>query len=155
MNIRGYESKDAEALTNIFYETIHEIGLSEYTQAQVDEWAPLPIDYEHWQSRLDKLPPFVAEINGVVVGFITLRDNGHIEWTYTHKEYQGQGIASGLYQYLENAASNKGLKKLTVNASFFALPFFKKQGFSTVRKNNTEKNGQLLVNWSMEKAIAL
>ncbi|MCO7224283.1 GNAT family N-acetyltransferase [Pleionea sp. CnH1-48] len=153
LTIRDFELADAKALTDIFYDTIHEVGLEYYTQEQINEWAPLPIDYQHWTKRLEDWPPFVAIKDDVVVGFITLTESGHIEWTYTHKDYQRQGIASQLYDFLEQKAKLQGLSKLTVNASKFASPFFSKQGFETIEQVNSERNGQILVNWLMEKHL--
>ena len=153
MFIRNYSSDDADALTDIFYDTIHTVAIEKYTQEQVNAWAPMPVNYDYWRQRLKQLPPYVAEIDGVVVGFITLTPSGHIEWTYTHKDYQRRGIASALYEYLEERAEAQKLSRLTVNASKFARPFFEKQGFQVVCRNNTERDGHILLNWTMEKHL--
>lgn len=153
MFIRNYSSDDANALTDIFYDTIHQVAIEKYTQEQVNAWAPKPVNYEYWRQRLEQLPPYVAEIDGLVVGFITLTPTGHIEWTYTHKNYQRRGIASALYDHLESQAQKQGLSRLSVNASKFARPFFDKKGFSVVCQNDTEKDGQVLLNWTMEKYL--
>jgi putative acetyltransferase len=153
VTIRSYRPGDARALTDIFYTTIHTVGLEQYTEAEVHAWAPLPIDYASWQARFDALPPFVAEVGGTIVGYITLTNSGHIEWTYTHKDYQRRGIASALYRYLEAEARHRDLSKLTVDASHFARPFFEKHGFHAIRKNRVERQGQRLVNWTMEKNL--
>lgn len=154
MEIRDYQADDAQALTDIFYETIHTVGLEHYTQAQVNAWAPLPVNYEHWRGRLAELPPYVAVIGEQIVGFITLTPVGHIEWTYTHRGYQRRGVGSVLYQFLEARAIDLGLNRLTVCASHFARPFFAKQGFAVLHQNNTERDGQILLNWTMEKHLS-
>lgn len=151
--IRDYQPADAVALTDIFYQTIHEVAISHYTEAQVNAWAPLPIDYAHWRERLDGRPPFVAEIDGRIVGFITLTETGYIDWTFTHKDFQGQGIASALYCHLEHAAQALRLPLLTVSASLLAKPFFEKQGFVVLSENRVERRGELLTNFSMEKQL--
>ncbi|MCG8465737.1 MAG: GNAT family N-acetyltransferase [Xanthomonadales bacterium] len=154
MEIRHYQAEDAQALTDIFYETIHTVGLEHYTQAQVNAWAPLPVNYDYWRQRLADLPPYVAVLGDQVVGFITLTPAGHIEWTYTHRGYQRRGVASALYRYMEFQALNQGICRLTVCASHFARPFFAKQGFAVLHQNDTERDGQILVNWTMEKYIS-
>ncbi|WP_341502731.1 GNAT family N-acetyltransferase [Gallaecimonas sp. GXIMD4217] len=154
MLIRDYQPSDARALADIFYDSIHSVALEYYTQAQVDQWAPLPKDYGHWQQRLDAKPPYVAEIDGQVVGFITLEDDGHVDWTYTHRAHQRRGIAGSLYAHLEAQARAKGIRRLYVEASYLARPFFTKQGFVEVRRNDTERNGEILTNWTMEKVLA-
>ena len=153
MIIRDYQPTDAAILTDIFYQTIHEVAISHYSEAEVNAWAPLPIDYPHWQQRLDGRPPFVAEIDGQIVGFITLADTGYIDWTYTHKDFQGQGIASALYRHLEAEARARQIPTLTVAASLIARPFFEKQGFVVLKENRVERRGQWLTNFSMEKSL--
>ncbi len=153
MNIRPYQKEDSLALTDIFYGSIHKIGLLFYSQEQINEWTPLPVNYSLWMSRFDTLPPYVAEIKGQIVSFISLTHEGHIEWIYTHKDYQKQGIAGHLYSYLEAKAKARKLNLLTVKASYFAKSFFKKHGFSILCKNNNERNGQMLINWSMQKVL--
>ncbi len=153
MLIRDYRSDDARALTDIFYDSIHQVATEYYTPEQVQAWAPLPKDYDGWQQRLDGKPPFVAEIDGVIVGFVTLENDGHIDWTYTHPGYQRRGVAGQLYQHLEHAAIKQGISRLYVEASFLARPFFERRGFTIIQQNDTKRDGQVLTNWSMEKRI--
>ncbi|NQU48784.1 MAG: GNAT family N-acetyltransferase [Planctomycetes bacterium] len=153
MNIRNYQSQDAPALTDIFYDSIHNIATQYYSSAEVHAWAPSPKDYGYWQQRFDAKPPMIGKIDGVIVGFITLEDNGHIDWTYTHPDYQRRGIAGRLYQHLEDVARGKGIRRLHVEASYLAKPFFAQRGFSELCKNDTQRHGQTLTNWSMEKHL--
>lgn len=151
--VRDYRVSDARALTDIFHGTIHSVGLERYTPEQAQVWAPLPVDYELWQKRLDDLPPFVAEIEGTIVGFITLEPDGHIHWTYTHQDYQRRGVAGTLYNHLESVARVQGQKRLYVEASRFAQPFFAKRGFTILSEEELERDGQRLCYWSMEKLL--
>lgn len=151
--VRPYRGEDARALTDIFYDTIHHVGLLHYSQAEVNAWAPLPKEYERWKLRLAQWPPLVAELDGTVVSFITLTSSGHIEWTYTHRDYQRLGIASRLYRQLEQEARRQGMGQLTVDASRFACPFFEKMGFAVAHENETIRAGEKLQNWRMNKAL--
>ncbi len=47
--VRDYRPADARALTDIFYDTVHAVGVEHYTREQVLAWAPLPRDYDAWQ----------------------------------------------------------------------------------------------------------
>lgn len=38
--IRQYTSEDAQDLANIYYNTIHNINSQDYTEEQVNAWAP-------------------------------------------------------------------------------------------------------------------
>lgn len=79
--------------------------------------------------------------------------DGHIDCTYTHPDFQGKGVASSLYDYLFLQAKQAGIKRLYVEASLIAKPFFKHLGFSIIKKNEVQRNGESLVNFSMEKYI--
>ena len=151
--IRSYRSADAQSLADIFYDSIHQVAVEHYSPAQVNAWAPLPRQYADWQQRFAAKPPFVAELAGVIVGFMTLEHNGHIDWTYTHHAYQRQGIASALYRHLEAEARRQDIARLFVEASHLARPFFDKQGFSVIRQNEVPIRGQVLVNWHMHKHL--
>lgn len=149
VEIRDYQSQDAKVLTDIFYDTVHQRATSLYSSAEVNAWAPLPKEYDYWAQRLDNLPPYVAWIDGRIVGFTTLTDGGHIEWTYTHKDFLGRGVGRALFLHLQEQARVKGLTVLTVDASRFARPMFEKFGFKVVTRNEVLRHGQTLENWSM------
>ena len=154
ISIRKYEPGDAAAVTDIFYDSIHQVAVEYYSKEQLLAWAPLPKDYTGWEKRLVAKPPYVAERNQQIVGFTTLEADGHIDWTYTHQDFQRQGIAGMLYDYLLEQARLMGIQSLYVEASYFAKPFFAKRGFEVVRENATERNGQVLINWSMQRLLS-
>ncbi|SDK37865.1 Acetyltransferase, GNAT family [Ferrimonas sediminum] len=149
LRIRPYQPGDARALTDLFYDTIHSVGLLHYTPEQVAAWAPLPKEYERWAQRLSQWPAWVALLDEVRVGFITLTDSGHIDLAYTHHAYQRQGIATALYEHLLRAVAEQPLNTLTVDASRFARPFFENRGFAVIRENRTVRRGQRLQSWRM------
>jgi len=95
----------------------------------------------------------MAIIENHVVGFIELDAGGHIDCMYTHPGFQGKGIASALYEHLLVQAIARGLKSLYVEASLIAQPFFEHRGFSVVKKNQVQRHGISLVNFSMEKCL--
>ena len=106
-----------------------------------------------WRERLRLKPPLVALIDARIVGFTTLEADGHIDWTYTHPDHQRRGVSSALYAELQSRARQQGITRLYVEASYLAQPFFAKQGFATIRRNEVLRNGETLTNWSMEKQL--
>ncbi len=66
-----------------------------------------------------------------LVGIIELREGPHIALLFTSLPWQGRGIAKKLMEAaLENYSSQHGEPEaLTVNASLFAVPIYKKLGF--------------------------
>ncbi len=138
----------------MFYQSVHAIDPSIYTPKQKEAWAPTPVSYERWFERLSTKKPFVAIIKNQVVGFIELDADGHIDCAYTHPDFQRTGVASSLYEYLLLEAEKAGIKRLYVEASLVARPFFEHRGFAIVRKNEVQRNGVSLINFSMENYLS-
>ncbi|MEH2069180.1 MAG: GNAT family N-acetyltransferase [Nostoc sp.] len=151
--IREYRLSDTKAIVKLFYDTIHEINIGDYTQEQVDAWAPKNMDYEVWHKRLQTKLPYIAEDNGEIVGFGELEADGHIDCFYCHSKYQRKGIGSKLLTHLENTAKLQGIKRLYTEASITAKPFFQNKGFSIVREQQVERRGVWLQNYVMEKCL--
>ena len=153
ITIRSYQEQDYQTLTDMFYQTIHTIGLEHYSAHQINAWAPYPINYSEWQQKMSKHKPWVAEINGEIAGFMSLDDSGLIHWAFTHQNHQRKGVAGALFEHIETTAIKKGINKLRAEASLFAQPFFAKKGFVTLTKNEVNIRGQLLTNFSVEKVL--
>lgn len=155
MEIVNYLPKYAHEITDLFHDSVHEIGRSHYTKEEIEAWAPTPPDYKKWSERLKNKRPYIAVQNSKVVGFIELESNGHIDCLYTQKDFQRCGVAQSLYLHLEKEAKAKGIKRLYVEASHIAKPFFEKQNFKLVKENFVVRNGVKLNNFTMEKGVAL
>jgi len=153
MEIQSYSSERAGEIADLFHESVHAIDPSVYTPEQKEAWAPTPPDYEYWSERLNEKKPFVAIINDRVAGFMELDADGHIDCTYIHPDFQGTGIATALYRHLLTVARKKKIERLYVEASNIAKPFFEHRGFSVVRKNEVQRNGASLINFTMEMYI--
>ncbi|MDZ8107442.1 MAG: GNAT family N-acetyltransferase [Nostoc sp. DedQUE12a] len=153
MKIREYRLSDTQAIAKLFYDTIHEINIADYTQEQVDAWAPKNMDYEVWHKRLQVKLPYIAEDNGEIVGFGELEADGHIDCFYCHSKYQRKGIGSKLLSHLENTAKSQGIKRLYTEASITAKSFFEHKGFIVVREQQVERRGVWFKNYVMEKYL--
>lgn len=137
----------------LFYNTVHEINIQDYTQEQINAWAPENMDYEVWHKRLQAKLPYIAEDNGEIVGFGELEANGHIDCFYCHSKYQKKGIGSKLLSHIENTAKSQGIKRLYTEASITAKLFFQSKGFCIVREQQVELRGVLFQNYVMEKYL--
>ena len=77
IKIRKYNESDARDLWGIFYHTIRNVNSRDYTQAQVEAWAPDNASPEVWQQKMNAISPFVAEIDGEIVGYLSSGGYGH------------------------------------------------------------------------------
>lgn len=153
MIIREYKLSDTEEIMKLFYDTVHEINIQDYTQQQVNAWAPENMDYEVWHKRLQTKLPYIAEDNGEIVGFGELETDGHIDCFYCHSKYQKMGIGSKLLSHIENTAKSQGIKRLYTEASITAKLFFQSKGFSIVKEQQVERRGVTFKNYVMEKYL--
>lgn len=152
MEIRSYQDSDYVEIADLFHDSIHAIDKSIYSKEELEAWAPTPPDYNFWRERLAVKKPFVAIKGNVIVGFIELEGDGHIDCLYIHKNYQGLGIASKLLQHLMKNAHDRGINKLHVEASKVAMPLFKKYGFKLLKTNTVNLRGQSLTNYCMSSS---
>ena len=64
IRIRTYRSSDGPGLARLFYETVHSVCLRDYTQEQVDAWAPGTVDLAAWDRSFARHFTVVAEREG-------------------------------------------------------------------------------------------
>ncbi len=153
--IRRYVSQDAPFLAKIFYDTIHKINAKDYTQEQIDVWAPeASLEGEKWSEKFVKTRPFVALVNEEIVGFAEFEHSGYIDCFYCHHDWIGKGVGSTLMQRIFDEARFIGIPRIFSDVSITARPFFEKKGFSVLEEQVVEKDGIQLINYKMEKFIS-
>jgi putative acetyltransferase len=153
MTIRPYRVEDCPRLVALFRQSVRQVGALHYSPEQVLAWAPDEIDIGHFGARRASRPTWVAEKAGQIVGFADLEADGQIDMLYVHPEYQRQGIAQTLLGAVEANAIERGMRRLYAQASLGARPFFERQEFLAVSEQTVRRNGQLFVNYRMEKAL--
>lgn len=152
--VKSYDAIYAKSLTDLFYATVHSIDNEVYTEAQKDEWAPFPIEYEKWALRLQETSPFVALLNEDPVGFIEFNSDGYVNCFYVDQEYQNQGVGKLLYEKILENAYSQGISELYTDASWIAKSFFLKQGFEVIQQKEVLRGNQVLVNFRMMKKLS-
>ena len=152
---RPYTVSDAQALANIYYHTIHNVNIRDYSIEQINAWAPSSsLDLDGWKKKWDKLVPIVALSDDVIVGFTEFEPNGHIDCFYVHHECQGKGVGSALLAEIEAKAKQHNILRLYAEVSITAKPFFEKNEFNVVKKQSVNIRGCELTNFVMEKIMA-
>lgn len=149
-----YKEIDAPFLAAIYFNTIHSINAKDYLPKQLDAWAPRSsLEPEGWMRKWQRIPPIVATINDIIVGFAEFEDNGHIDCFYCHHEYQGCGVGSALMKEVEDRAKNSKINKIFAEVSITAKPFFEARGFVVKKEQSVMIRGMTLTNFVMEKIM--
>ena len=137
----------------MFHSAVHNIDSSIYTSDQKEAWASTRPDYDFWFNRLPNKQPLLAIVGNRVAGFMELESDGYIDCAYTHPDFQRAGVASQIFNHLLLKAKKNNIRRLYVEASLIAIPFFESRGFSYTKENHIEPKGVKLVNFTMEKYI--
>ena len=153
MNIRRYLQGEEKALWSLLYNTVHNVNIKDYSQSQIDAWAPEEWDMVEWTKRLLKTNPFVAEIKGQLAGFAEFESNGHIDCFYCDQHWQGKGIGSALLKTIEAEAKKQGLTRIFAESSITAKGFFVNKGFSIEAEQIVSVRGEQFINYVVSKGI--
>ena len=95
----------------------------------------------------------VVECRGIIVGFGDIDDTAYFDHLFTHRDYQGIGVASIIRDNIEKYAKSNAMEKITVAASITAKPFFEKHGYIMLKEQQVQRNGQTLINYLMKKDL--
>jgi putative acetyltransferase len=153
IRIRAFESHDVRALIDIFRSAVRLIARRDYTLDQVTAWAPDEMNVSAWEARGARQQTFLAEIDGVPVGFASLEPDGHLDLLFVHAEHQRCGVATALLARVESAARDRGLTRLFTESSITARAFFARRGFQMNGPQQVCVRGQEFINYRMEKLL--
>ncbi|MGL5360433.1 MAG: GNAT family N-acetyltransferase [Shewanella sp.] len=177
MQIRLFSPNDVTELAAVFNASVMEGTQEYYSLTERLAWAQHrgePRSDAYWLDKLADTTTWVAEEDHQLVGFINLKpqsqqtppaslgtesQGAQIDCLFVHPDYSRAGVATLLYLALLEEAKARGLKRLTVEASYQARPFFEKQGFNCLRRNEhrryltaadeQQNKPQVLVNFSL------
>lgn len=149
--IRRYRLGEERALFDIYYSAIHLVAHGDYSEEQVQAWAPHNLDREMWAERMQGINPFVAELNGQVVGYADLQADGYIDHFFVSGRCPRRGIGTALMNHLFNEAQSCSLMELTSDVSRTAQPFYERFGFSVVEQRQPILRGVVIPNAFMRR----
>ena len=151
--IRPFNPSDTTHLIKLFRDAVHAINIKHYSPEQVTVWAPDEIDEQKWKTKLSKLITFVAEIDGLIVGFADMTHEGYLDHLYIHKDYQARFVSLRLLRAIEKAARDLGLSKITTDCSITARVPAERMGFKVIKEQTVVRKGVELINYAMEKEL--
>lgn len=176
MQIRLFSPKDVSQIASVFNASVMEGAQEYYSLTERLAWAQNQGEArsnDYWLDKLEDTTTWVAELNDKLVGFITLKpcpiveldvQVGEVDCLFVHPEYSRAGVATLLYLALFEEVKKREFKRLTVEASYQARPFFEKHGFNCIRRNELRRyltpedklqdKAQILVNFSLMLSLS-
>ena len=151
--LRAFQPGDEPALRAVFASAIHGTARRDYSQLQVDTWAPHDHDAAAWAARMQAIAPFVALADDAIVGYADLQGSGYIDHFYVEASAGGQGVGGALMRRILARAEELRLAELTSHVSLTAQPFFAHFGFEVVAHRVFDVRGVEMRNAAMRKAL--
>lgn len=153
-HIRKANISDTSEMTELYKNTILSVNRKDYSLEEVEDWASCGDNISRWDELFAEQHYIVAENEkGEIVGFASINDVGYMHTLFVHKDFQHQGIATLLYQVIEQYAKEKGVKEITSEVSITAKPLFEKQGFKVDKEQKRKANKLCLTNYKMSKSL--
>ena len=118
MIIRKYQPSDCKELTELFYNTVHNVNARDYTKEQLNVLATGQIDLEKWNESLQEHFSVVAVDNEIIVGFGDIDKTGYLDRLFVHSDYQRKGIATDICNQLEQAVKGDITTHAVVSSIF-------------------------------------
>jgi len=153
IELREFRPGDEPALRAVFESAIHDVAIRDYTQAQVDAWAPRQFDPDLWARRMQGIAPFVVERDGEIVAYADVQPNGYIDHFFVAATANGQGIGRRLMERIHERARELEIAELTSEVSRTAQPFYRHFGFEIVDRHVKEVRGVGIEYAAMRKAL--
>ena len=149
MQVREATASDADAVRRVHRASIEGLATESYDREQVDAWAAGCESADYAAAiRADDMAYLVAERDGRVVGFGSLKlvpPEGYetavdaaVTGVYVHPSVAREGVGSHLYAELERRARGRGVRRLGLEASRNAVPFYEAHGYERVAERGHE-----------------
>jgi putative acetyltransferase len=151
--LRPFLPADTSLLAEIFRSSIGELTSDDYTEAQQAAWIAAADDEDAFGARLAGELTLVAVIDGVPVGFASLKGVDQIDMLYVHPAVVGRGVGAQLCDALEKLAAARGATQLRADASDTALGFFEHRGYEAQSRNTVPRNDEWLANTTVRKPL--
>lgn len=153
--IRPYRLEDAPQIAQLYFDSVHALGTTSYSQAQVRAWAPAPVDPAavHALTEDGRTTLVAAGPQNEVLGYGDLEADAHIDHLYCRPDAAGRGLGSQLLDALIELGRASGMDRLYAEASELARPMFLRKGFVLIRRRDFEVRGVLIHNYAMQKIL--
>ena len=150
--IRPSEPGDRARLPALFRASIQGLAHRDHDPEQLRDWAA-EADADTFAAELDQGVTVVALEFGRPVAFAQLAPLDYLNMLYVHPDSAGEGIATLLFQYLEDEARIAGAQTIRTHASPTARRFLIGSGFEEVAAETVQYGRSELQRVRMEKRL--
>ncbi len=145
--------EDVGMITQLFRDTIKNVNSKDYPEDEIDDWSSWWADHDKWHEKIEEQYFIKAMINDKTVGFSSLATDGYLDFLFTHKDYQGQGVAGNLIRKIEKKAKEQGNDLIYSDVSITAKGFFERHGYIVEKQQFKKSKNKELIVFRMTKTI--
>ena len=152
--LRPLAERDIPEMQALFRDTVLHVNVRDYSREEAEDWASCGDSVEHWRRLLSE-NAFVGafDAQGRLAGFSSMNADGHLHSMFVHKDRQSRGVAASLLSEVERMARGYGVRRIGLEASVTARPFFEAHGYSVVKEQKAKAGRLYLTNYVMEKVL--
>lgn len=143
---------DFAVLGEVMFDAVRN-GASPYSEDQRKAWVAAPRNDAAWNERLGKQRIIMAGQGEAIAGFMSLADEGYIDFAYIRPAFQAVGLFRKLYDQIERLAREETIQRLWVHASLKAQPAFSAMDFQITKTEEVVIGRETLKRFEMEKLI--
>ena len=134
MNIRRAEERDAKEIFELRKNTFLKINSKDYTAEQIGILTKSNT-VKKLIEKIKEREMFCLEDKGKILGVIDLEGN-KIGGFFVRYDIIRKGYGKMLMRFIEDHARKKGIKKVILFSTVYAENFYKKQGYSLVKRTD-------------------
>jgi len=152
MRIRFAKNEDAAAIARLRRSTILHINSKDYPEDVIEAWSART-NANSFKNHADNLKRWVAVENNKIIGFVEHDSKAELTRLYVHKNFQGKGVGSRLLCRAEESMKKLGHKKISLESTISAKPFYEAKGYKVIKKGFHTLQGKKALIYFMSKKI--
>ena len=150
--VRRAAPKDAQALDALHKASVRALCAKAYSARQIEAWLTGRGPADYCRAMLAGEAMFVAERDGQVVGFASIKSDV-LMGLYVDPE-RGRGVGAVLLGLAEQHVREEGAAVLSLQATLNAVTFYQSHGFVADRTNSVLRGDRKLAVVDMSKWLA-
>lgn len=130
-NIRKVKFKEMDVAFSLIWRTFLEFIAPDYNEEGIDTFHNNFIESDDFKLlfKTGVQTMLGAYVDDKLVGEISISVNNHVSCIFVDKDYHRKGIATALFNKMVSGLKRKGIEKIALNASPYAVPFYHAMGF--------------------------
>lgn len=152
--VKNYIITEKQLCTVATIQQLYEVCIKkscsdDYTGNQIKAWISSSYKKYFWEHILLYQKVWFAYENQKLIGWITLKNEHHIDYLFVAPDYQRLSVASSLFHQVYTYVKQNKVIELTAEVSLTALNFFLSIGFTIRKEQSIQKGDVALKNFQM------